>query len=304
MFTMFAFRARAAAPVRLLALAISLLLPILPGVATAAPCVGDCSGDGAITVDEILLGVNIALGLTPLSACAPFDADVSGTLTVDELVSAVDGALRGCEAVVPTPTPAPRGPRITSLSIARADLSPVTPFDVDEAGREIYRSLSGTGIWIIVEAATGPNGLVPGSLVFASAPIDPTDRPDIQVIVSRDLGDGNPVVCDTSDGHFGGVPAAVPFTFSEDQRITDVINEMSCRIDGGSRTRSGDACTQDPSGQGFGFAFVNAGTQIQFCVSPSAAWRFPVGETVVAARVRDRFGEPGEVREMVVRVAQ
>jgi hypothetical protein len=280
------------------------VLATLAGRATAAPCIGDCSGDGAITVDEIVTGVNVALGVSPMSACPPFDIDASGTLTVDELVSAVDGALRGCESAQPTPTPEALGPRITSLSIARADQSPVVPFGVDDQGREIYRNLNGNGIWIIVEATAGPNGRLPGTQVFTTAPFFPSDRPDIQVLISRDLGDGNPIVCDNQDGVFNGVPGVDPPQFDDSQAVTDVINEMSCRVDGGGRTRSGDACTQDASGQNFGFAFVNPASQIQFCVRPAAAWAFPTGDTIVAARVRDVFGTSGAVREMVVRVGR
>jgi hypothetical protein len=61
-------------------------------------CIGDCNGDGPVTVDEILNGVNIALGNQPLLACAAFDADRNGQVTVDELLAAVNAALNGCAA--------------------------------------------------------------------------------------------------------------------------------------------------------------------------------------------------------------
>ncbi len=275
-----------------------------PSHAIAAPCVGDCSADGAITVDEILIGVNVALGVSPLSSCPPFDVDSSGTLTVDELVSAVDGALRGCESVLPTPTPVPEGPTITSLSLAAADDSPVSPSGIDDRGREIYSRVFGSGFRIVVEAAPGPGGLDVGRIVFSEAPFDPSSRPDVQVIASQQLGDGNPIVCDNHDGLFGGIPVPVPFAFDFSQTVTDVINEMSCRVQGGARTRSGDACTADPLGSGFGFAFVSTRTTTQFCIEIARDWAFPVGDTVVAARVLDILGNPGEVREMVVRIAR
>lgn len=67
--------------------------------ATATPvaCVGDCNRNGAVTVDELLTGVNIAIGTLPLDHCALFDADGNGTVTVDELLRAVNNALNGCE---------------------------------------------------------------------------------------------------------------------------------------------------------------------------------------------------------------
>jgi hypothetical protein len=61
-----------------------------------AACAGDCNSDGAVTVDELITGVNIALGGTPLEQCASLDSDGHGAVTVDELVRAVNNALTGC----------------------------------------------------------------------------------------------------------------------------------------------------------------------------------------------------------------
>ena len=59
-------------------------------------CVGDCNGDGTVTVDEILTMVNIALGNTPVTACEAGDANHDGQITVDEILTAVNNALNGC----------------------------------------------------------------------------------------------------------------------------------------------------------------------------------------------------------------
>lgn len=59
-------------------------------------CVGDCGNDGEVTVDELIVGVNIALGETPVDACPAFDSDGSGDVTVDEILTAVNNALDGC----------------------------------------------------------------------------------------------------------------------------------------------------------------------------------------------------------------
>jgi hypothetical protein len=59
-------------------------------------CVGDCSGNGVVTVDEILLGVSIALGDSPLAACRALDTSGDGRVTVDEILQAVNAALNGC----------------------------------------------------------------------------------------------------------------------------------------------------------------------------------------------------------------
>jgi hypothetical protein len=60
-------------------------------------CVGDCSGDGAVTIDELLSMVNIALG-TASSTCAAGDADGDGQITINEILMAVNAALSGCPA--------------------------------------------------------------------------------------------------------------------------------------------------------------------------------------------------------------
>jgi hypothetical protein len=65
-------------------------------IATAALCVGDCGNAGAVTIGDLVLMVNIALGQQPISACPAGDADHSGTATIDEILSAVNNALRGC----------------------------------------------------------------------------------------------------------------------------------------------------------------------------------------------------------------
>lgn len=78
-------------------------------LAGAAGCTGDCGGDGTVTVDELVKGVNIALGLTALSECPVFDSGRDGTVTVDELVQAVNYALGSCPAPPATVTPTVSG---------------------------------------------------------------------------------------------------------------------------------------------------------------------------------------------------
>jgi ELWxxDGT repeat protein len=59
-------------------------------------CAGDCDRGGSVTVDELVRGVGIALGSTPVDVCAPFDANGDGGVAIDELVGAVRAALDGC----------------------------------------------------------------------------------------------------------------------------------------------------------------------------------------------------------------
>jgi cysteine-rich repeat protein len=69
---------------------------LLVSVPVCGLCTGDCDGDGAVSVGEIVQGVNIALLAAPLSSCEAMDASHDGVLTIDELVRSVDAALHGC----------------------------------------------------------------------------------------------------------------------------------------------------------------------------------------------------------------
>jgi len=65
-------------------------------VAPASACTGDCDGTGTVTVDEILLGVNVALGLESAASCTVFDNNIDGAVTVEEILSSVNSGLQGC----------------------------------------------------------------------------------------------------------------------------------------------------------------------------------------------------------------
>ncbi|HVN86238.1 MAG TPA: thrombospondin type 3 repeat-containing protein [Candidatus Binatia bacterium] len=55
--------------------------------------IGDCDGDGKVTVDELVTGVNIALGNAQVTACTQFDPNDDQRVSVDELVAGVGAAL-------------------------------------------------------------------------------------------------------------------------------------------------------------------------------------------------------------------
>lgn len=67
-------------------------------------CVGDCSRDGAVTVDELIIGASIALGVVDTDSCVELDADRDDTVSVDEIVLGVMSALDGCPNATPVPT--------------------------------------------------------------------------------------------------------------------------------------------------------------------------------------------------------
>lgn len=69
---------------------------------TAGPgsCIGDCDGSGSVAVNELVRGVNIALGRDPIGACEALDVDGDGKVTVSELVMSVNAAVHGCTAAM------------------------------------------------------------------------------------------------------------------------------------------------------------------------------------------------------------
>ena len=75
---------------------------LLLGAPAQAQCVGDCNGDGMVAINELITGVNIALGTQPVSACPAF-ANGQGEVDIAQLIKGVNNALNGCP-VVDTPT--------------------------------------------------------------------------------------------------------------------------------------------------------------------------------------------------------
>jgi hypothetical protein len=59
-------------------------------------CAGDCDNDDDVAVNELITGVNIALGTMNLSQCTVFDAGENGSVEIDELVTGVNNSLNGC----------------------------------------------------------------------------------------------------------------------------------------------------------------------------------------------------------------
>ncbi|MBI3786441.1 MAG: hypothetical protein HY270_23885 [Deltaproteobacteria bacterium] len=75
-----------------------------------ARCIGDCDGSGDVTIDELVLMVNMALDSAALNLCTAGDGDGNGAVTIDEIVQAVNAALGECPApATPTATPAADG---------------------------------------------------------------------------------------------------------------------------------------------------------------------------------------------------
>ena len=272
-------------------------------LAIAAICGGDCDRSGAVAVDDLVRGVNIALGSAASEECPSMDGDDSGDVTINELLVAVRHLLDGCPvAIAPTPVPTstrppstPRsqvGPEITYLGIATADDVAIAPTGTDDEGRPLVYPQNGQGITLVIEARRGTNQRPIGTKTFDQA----GELPDLQLIVSRPLGDGSAAVCDVDPPTSGGVPATTPFSF--DAAAATAVNDLGCRAEPPMPLPT---CTRQPNGE---YAYMSRDSEIQFCIPLAATWAFTPFDTTVAARVRDVSGNLSTPRELVVRVDQ
>jgi hypothetical protein len=185
------------------------------------------------------------------------------------------------------------GPLVTFLGVARADGSSVEPASVDRNGTPTYTTAVGSGFMIVVEGKPGESGLEVGRRVFAYVPDDPKIRPDLEIESSRDMGNGSTAVCDRRRPHIGGIPGIRPASFAETQRISDALNDFACRFE--TFIESASSCTMTPNGD---YSFAKTDSTTQFCMIVARAYAFPVGETIVSARLRDSAGNPGPVKRM------
>jgi hypothetical protein len=81
--------------------------PLGASRAQAQVCQGDCGADGAVSIGDLIVAINISLGRAALTACESIDANRNGVVAINELVAAVGNGLRGCPA---TPTPSATAP--------------------------------------------------------------------------------------------------------------------------------------------------------------------------------------------------
>lgn len=199
------------------------------------------------------------------------------------------------------------GPTITHFGIIDSPGNLIPPLGYDAEQRPIFHRDVGFDFSLAIEARIGLTQRQPGS---DTVPSDGSDA-DLQIILSNPLGDGAPYVCDIADppGPIGGVPATNPLVFEPlTEAARSHIHDMGCRFDDGTGRPLGhrdplNACTR--TNQAFEFSFVDRTSFIQYCMSRiQTAWAFPAGDTIVAARVKDVFGNYGEPREIVVRVGE
>lgn len=290
---------------------------------TATTCVGDCPPpDGQVAVNELVIGVNIALGSAALGTCPSYDANGDGTVGVDELVTAVKNAQQGCTggasptasatpppSVTPPPSTATSTPTVTAtpalgpvvgfFGVTAADDSLEQPAAMDPSGIPIYQRNFGFGFSLVVEAQRGASQRPVGASTF-TAP----GTPDLQIQATRNLGNGSPAVCDNEPPHFGGVPGIDPPRLDDANSIADALNDFGCRFIDGTGATHGRPCTQAciHFDDGEFHCKDDNHTEEQFCAPIGMLLQFPGGDTLVTVRVRDVLGNLGPPAQLIIRV--
>jgi hypothetical protein len=107
-------------------------LCLLVSASSAQTCVGDCNGNNEVTINELILGVNIALGNQPITACEAFDCQGTGMVPINCLIQGVNNASNGCPPVGPTNTPT-TGPSDTPTETPTEGPT-LTPTETPEPG--------------------------------------------------------------------------------------------------------------------------------------------------------------------------
>ncbi|MDX2171248.1 MAG: hypothetical protein SF182_29535 [Deltaproteobacteria bacterium] len=110
-----------------------LLAALVAAPAPAPTCVGDCSGDRRVTIDELVSGVNIALGGPAVSTCPAMDANGDGAVGIDELVRAVGAALGSCPPLATASAPPATGTPTATQSATPSPSETTAPVDTPTA---------------------------------------------------------------------------------------------------------------------------------------------------------------------------
>lgn len=188
------------------------------------------------------------------------------------------------------------GPVVNYGGIARADGKRVASVGKNAQGIPIYRHPVGSGFMIVIEGKPGINNVEVGRSNYRYKEDDPTLYPDLQIQVSRPLGDGNPAVCDARKPNLGGIPAVVPPSFAETAKVSAALNDFSCRFE--TFIESNASCTINQFGD---FEFLGGkDSKVQFCMVVARTWAFPSGDTLVTVRLLDTDGNPGPVSRFII----
>jgi hypothetical protein len=205
----------------------------------------------------------------------------------------------------PTATiPLPFGPQVTFFGVATADNHVKEPDAVSNDGIPIYERPFGFGFLLVVEGRPGASN----KSLSNCGVVDPetnnivdcgTDRPTVQAIANRPLGNGSAAVCDLTPPNIGGVPGFNPPNFDNTPAVNNALFDFACRFD--DHPFAERACTFDDLGN---YSFVDTRSKRQYCTAPSIGVEaeFPVGDTTVRVQLMDSAGNIGDQKSLIIRV--
>jgi hypothetical protein len=168
-------------------------------------CVGDCDDNGAVTIGEVVKGVNIFLGESSLEQCPTFDCDGTGRVTIGCIIQAVNALLAGC----PTPgcgtasfgAATNFGVGIAPLSVAVGDFNDDGKLDlaVANGGSNAVSILLGTGTGSFGVATNFGVGTNPESVAVG----DFNGDGKLDLAVVNDTSNNVSILLGTGTGSFG-----------------------------------------------------------------------------------------------------
>ncbi|MGD9763544.1 MAG: hypothetical protein AB7V27_07520 [Candidatus Binatia bacterium] len=228
----------------------------------AAQCVGDCAGDGAVTVPDLVLGVNIALGNAQVSACPAF-ADMDGNVTVAQLIIGVNNALNGCPTPVATATatamatatgtPPPTATATEAATATATEAATATATDTAQPTATLSSTPGDTATATASPQATATVTATLTSTTGATATATPTntDAPATATATGTPIDPGEAVagraaVVSTGLGGIQSVVGAV---------ISMVTNQGSGGLAAGFQTALGMPSESEGQGSGVGSTF-------------------------------------------------
>lgn len=198
--------------------------------AAGARCVGDCHGDFDVDISELILGVNVALGLAAPEECPGFPACDVGPVCIADLIRAVRSALDGCPAPqlppIVTSDPPAEATDVPITAWFRFEFAaPVDPLDLDPALVSLACATDGPGV--ISYRLGRTTAVSPTTFVF-----DPASVPDsFGKRCSLDLpGQSIPFTFAAA-----GAPATVHYDRGDTRDLSPLPDDAFYSADGGGR---------------------------------------------------------------------
>jgi hypothetical protein len=165
------------------------------GAPAAGQCAGDCNGDGRVVINELIVGVNVALGRAAVASCPAADANRDGAVRINDLVAAVGSGLDGCTEEPLLVGPADMLVRDAARDVDVARPHPLEHIEMDEEGVEVVRTAIEIG-WtatatvaqanvLLIEIGGRITSMLAGVPIMVVAIPDPGGLPELDALIAR-----------------------------------------------------------------------------------------------------------------------